>query len=98
MLFHLYENVNGLPVDRGTIESTDIQTAREHVTTAEDFFVTIQPLDSKQEPEFGVCACQQCGGEAQGSHTCPYKEEIHDDYETECNCCDNCRQSCCDDI
>lgn len=31
-------------------------------------------------------------------HTCPYAEEIGGDYETLCNCCDDCQGECCMDI
>lgn len=30
--------------------------------------------------------------------TCPYKEDIHDDYETLCNCYDKCQTECRMDI
>ena len=32
------------------------------------------------------------------SHICPYKAEIGDDTETLCNCCDDCRTDCAQDI
>ena len=31
-------------------------------------------------------------------HTCPYKNEINDDYGTLCDCCDDCKQRCSDEI
>jgi len=39
--------------------------------------------------------CQHC--KKAGSvllHTCPYLEELHDDYETKCNCCEDCQHEC----
>lgn len=43
--------------------------------------------------------CQQCGRPVSGeAHTCPYKEDIHDDSETLCNCCDDCAYECAMDI
>ncbi len=39
-----------------------------------------------------------CGEEAVEPHTCPYKEEINDDSESECECCAFCEQECCWDI
>lgn len=43
--------------------------------------------------------CNRCGGElAEELHTCPYAEEINDDHETLCNCCDECQHDCCMDI
>ncbi len=31
-------------------------------------------------------------------HTCPYQEDVNNDSEFTCNCCDECRQECRDDI
>lgn len=46
-----------------------------------------------EEPE--VEKCQQCKERpAEPEHSCPYAEEISDDYETLCNCCDECRSEC----
>ena len=43
--------------------------------------------------------CQTCGeNEAQEPHTCPYAEEIYNDSETLCNCCDECSHECAMDI
>lgn len=43
--------------------------------------------------------CQGCGvNKAEPMHTCPFSEDINDDYETLCNCCDECRHECCMDI
>lgn len=42
--------------------------------------------------------CQSCHVKgATLPHTCPYQEEINDSKNL-CNCCDDCRQECCDDI
>lgn len=41
----------------------------------------------------------KCGvNPAEPDHSCPYAEEIHQDYESRCNCCDVCAQNCADDI
>ena len=32
------------------------------------------------------------------SHTCPYAEDVNDDHETECFCCEDCQSECADDI
>lgn len=43
--------------------------------------------------------CESC--ENEGSlepHTCPYSEEIGGDFETLCNCCENCQSNCAGDI
>ena len=40
--------------------------------------------------------CQSCGKEFDELplHTCPFKEELHDAYETLCNCCPYCTREC----
>lgn len=46
-----------------------------------------------------AASCSKCHmGPAQASHTCPYQREINDDDKTECDCCQDCMQECCDDI
>jgi len=39
-----------------------------------------------------------CGNAATEPHTCPFAEEINDDSETLCTCCDDCTQECAWDI
>jgi hypothetical protein len=47
----------------------------------------------------GKIMCNSCGeNPATGLHSCPYSEEINNDYETLCNCCSDCAQSCTDEI
>jgi hypothetical protein len=41
--------------------------------------------------EEGKC---RCGGKGIELHPCPFKDEIHGDTETLCNCCDDCTQEC----
>lgn len=39
--------------------------------------------------------CQNCEkNESSLLHTCPYAEDIGDDYETLCNCCEECTDNC----
>ena len=39
--------------------------------------------------------CDSCNNnEGKEKHGCPFKEEIHDDYEFQCNCCEECRVNC----
>ena len=40
----------------------------------------------------------ECNEEYQSAHTCPYAEEIRDDYTTLCYCCEYCTWQCCMDI
>lgn len=44
--------------------------------------------------------CQRCNVNegTEELHPCPYAQEIHDDYETCCNCCPDCENECCMDI
>lgn len=39
-----------------------------------------------------------CGEYAEEPHTCPFSEEIHDDYESTCTCCRECAHQCAMDI
>lgn len=44
-------------------------------------------------------ARNDCQNEATEPHSCPYAEEINDDFDEEhCECCDDCRQECVWDI
>lgn len=46
---------------------------------------------------FGMCqSCNARTGEE--PHTCPFAEEISNDYCSECNCCDQCTEFCANDI
>lgn len=44
--------------------------------------------------------CQSCGKEFDELplHTCPFAEEIHNDSEKMCNCCERCTHECAMDI
>lgn len=44
-----------------------------------------------------VISCN-CGNEGEAEHCCPYKEDIHGDSETLCNCCSECQHQCAMDI
>lgn len=47
----------------------------------------------------GSIKCQHCNkNEATEEHTCPYAEEINNDSESMCNCCDECCHECAMDI
>jgi hypothetical protein len=35
-----------------------------------------------------------CNKEEIEPHTCPYKEDVLDDYEYLCKCCDHCTHEC----
>jgi hypothetical protein len=38
--------------------------------------------------------CPKCDNPAMGTHLCPYKKEIYDDYDTLCTCCEECEDNC----
>lgn len=39
-----------------------------------------------------------CGEQEVAPHTCPYSEDIHNDSETLCQCCEECTYQCAMDI
>ena len=39
-----------------------------------------------------------CPNNEDDPHTCPYQQEIHDDSDFQCTCCESCKQECADDI
>lgn len=45
--------------------------------------------------ELKKSCCEEANREP---HGCPYAEEICDDYEKQCTCCESCEQNCADDI
>jgi hypothetical protein len=43
--------------------------------------------------------CECCNDLVTGKmHICPFREDIHGDSETLCNCCGDCEHQCCMDI
>ncbi len=40
----------------------------------------------------------KCGNDACEPHPCPYREEIDDDSETLCDCCEECKGECAMDV
>lgn len=72
----------------------DAQIADEHLSKVygekEGCKVIVEELKRK---------CPHCEkGEYEEDHPCPFKDEIHDDRETLCNCCAECRYQCQMDI
>lgn len=41
---------------------------------------------------------EDCENEAAELHPCPFREEIYDDDEFTCRCCDDCTHECAMDI
>lgn len=38
--------------------------------------------------------CGRCDQPGELYHGCPFSEEIHDDYLSQCNCCPDCQEQC----
>lgn len=51
----------------------------------------------KEEDPYRSSRCT-CGSEKIEPHTCPFAEEIGEDFETLCDCCDYCTTECAMDI
>lgn len=51
-------------------------------------------IDPKSEDNTSGCTCSS----SEEAHTCPYKEEINQDFDTLCTCCAECQYQCCQDI
>ncbi len=47
-----------------------------------------------EDEEDKKCTC----AEETEDHTCPYQEEINEDYESMCSCCEECEYQCSMDI
>lgn len=37
-------------------------------------------------------------GSAKEPHPCPYREDVHQDTQTTCKCCEACTRNCAEDI
>ena len=43
--------------------------------------------------------CSSCSkNDAKSLHACPFAEDVHNDRQSLCNCCDNCVRECCAEI
>lgn len=42
--------------------------------------------------------CIKCSNAGTAEHNCPFSEEIYNDHETLCNCCESCAGNCAMDI
>ena len=52
-------------------------------------------MSAEEEEDEDKC---RCGAEAEELHPCPFSEEIHNDFDTLCNCCKHCQRECARDI
>ena len=60
-------------------------------------FSALMRIDYMSNTTIDDAACQRCGEESSGPHSCPYSQEMND-CDDECNCCEKCMQECRDDI
>lgn len=44
------------------------------------------------------CKYGNCKNPTDYMHSCPFAEEINDNYEEQCTCCDDCTYECAMDI
>jgi hypothetical protein len=58
----------------------------------------ISKMMIKKLKEAPLLMCKCGKNYALPPHTCPYAEEINDDYISECTCCDECANECAMDI
>jgi hypothetical protein len=40
----------------------------------------------------------KCGEKACDEHQCPFQNDVHNDPDYLCNCCEACTEQCADDI
>ena len=52
-----------------------------------------EPMDDAEK-----CQRTRCTAKGEPLHGCPYQEDVNDNYEFRCNCCDECRHECAMDI
>ena len=58
---------------------------------------TIQEIEKALEEN--PIKCDGCGRDGTiQPHTCPYQEEIRNNFDCLCNCCDDCMKECSNDI
>lgn len=53
--------------------------------------------DPRTKDETEGCTCER-DAEFIEPHTCPFREDVNDDYEYTCTCCPYCTQECAEDI
>lgn len=45
----------------------------------------------------GQTTCS-CGQPSDGPHKCPYQDDVHNNPDPYCDCCDDCEQNCVRDV
>jgi len=66
----------------------------EFIYKPKGLFRLIADLTSVQKYDT-PCNCKERTKEL---HSCPFAEEIYDDFSLSCNCCASCERECADDI
>jgi hypothetical protein len=77
------------------------KTSKETINSIIDVLNTQGVISEGDEPVLieDDCACDKCGKESRGSHSCPFDEEFNSGAGLDsCNCCDSCRRECLMDI
>lgn len=52
----------------------------------------------EQEPCPNSARSMWLHGPAQEEHACPFREDVHNDSETKCHCCERCMHECAMDV
>ena len=61
--------------------------------------VKMNTANKSKESKTPSDVCEGCSKErGEPLHTCPFAEDIHQDSNTLCNCCEDCQHGCCMDI
>ena len=76
------------------------RAAARNVAEDDSAFHAITRDETKRNLPVTPCSGSHCRGKnaAKDDHTCPYAEDVNDDAETMCNCCDVCTEECANDI
>lgn len=90
---YLITYCKGIP-DESDGEPTLLEIANEAQKELDNILSQVEPVVILQKVK---CKCGKEFDELP-LHTCPYQEDVNNDSEFTCNCCDECRQECCDDI
>lgn len=58
----------------------------------------LKVIQKNNVANYTKCENNYCSNLNNKLHTCPFKEDIHGDYDALCNCCEDCADHCRDDI
>ncbi len=75
------------------LKGFDVKRLKEEIREALQY-----PKEEKEKVKNPNEQCESCKNPSKEMHSCPYQEEINDDSESLCNCCDDCAHECAQDI